>query len=89
MNSTDPVLFFESPNMKIWHKIDRTFLIPKQNFYLNIVFPNLRTNVSDYLTIYVFYNYLKYSLETTLADANDANNEIKYDFNEKYIIINL
>ena len=83
MNSTVPKLFYDSLNLKIWHKIDRTFLIPKQNFYLNFVFPALRTNASDFLTIYVFYNYLKYSLQTTLADAGDAGNEIIFDFNEK------
>ena len=83
MNSTDPNLYYNSVNLKIWHRIDRSFLIPKQNFYLSLVFPSLRTNSTDFLTVFVFYNYLKYNLETSLADAGDAGNEIGYDFNEK------
>ena len=83
MNNTNPRLYYDSQNIKIWHKIDRSFLIPKQNFYLNLVFPNLRTNASDFLTVYIFYNYMKYTLETNLAEAGDAGNEIQFDFTEK------
>ena len=83
MMSNLPLLYYDSPNIKIWHKIDSNFLVPKQNFYLNFVFPNLRTNASDFLTVYIFYNYLKYTLETSLAEAGDAGNEIQFDFTEK------
>ena len=45
--------------------------------------PFLRSNKTYYFYIDIFYHFLENYIETELADAKDAGNDIKITFNEK------
>lgn len=57
------------------------------NIYLNFISPFLRTNSKEYLTLYVFYNYINTNIETVFSSITDTGGEIKASFDENGLII--
>jgi secreted Zn-dependent insulinase-like peptidase len=62
--------------------MDRSFLIPKINVQLNLITQYLRTTPKDFLTLFIFKNYLTNSLESEFSELKDTGGEINLTFNE-------
>jgi secreted Zn-dependent insulinase-like peptidase len=89
MYSNVPKLFTDKQNLKIYYKLDRSYLVPRINIYLNVISPFLRTNPEEYFVLQIFLNYLNTNFESTFADLKDTGGEIDITFNENGYVINL
>jgi secreted Zn-dependent insulinase-like peptidase len=69
--------------------MDRSFLIPKVNINLNIITPSLRTNTSEYLSLYIYNYYLSYSIEIEFSELKDAGGEISVTFDENGYVVSM
>lgn len=78
-----PDLYIDEKNCKIWYQIDKSFLIPRINFYLNFVYPTMRESSYNYLNAFIFYNFIGYNLDPKLSEASDTGNEVNLNFDEK------
>jgi hypothetical protein len=84
-----PKLLLNTEKLKMWYKQDRTYLAPKVNLYMNIITQNLRDDRKKYVFLNIYFEYLKSIVDTKLNEARDAGNEIKLEFNENGISIQI
>lgn len=63
--------------------MDRTFLAPRVNVYLQILSNPIRDTAKNFLMFNMFYNYINNALEIKLSAAKDAGIDITTSFNEK------
>ena len=89
-----PEALFELRHLKLYHKLDVSFGIPKVCAYFNLLTVYTRPKnetkeerYSDtYLNLYQYY-LMKYLIEEELSDAIDAGNKIEVSNTEKYFYI--
>lgn len=78
-----PRLVYNTVNLKMWYKLDRTFKTPKANIYLNLITTYLRKDVYQNTMLNLYFEYIKNRVDNLLGMAMDAGNEIKLEINEK------
>lgn len=89
INSIKPTMYYNQTNLIVWHKLDRSFLIPKVIININIISPFFRNNPSDYLVFNILFNYISDRLESLTSDLKETGNDLEIKFSENGYFIQL
>ena len=82
MNSIEPRLYYNQNNLKVWYRLDRSFLIPKVIIEINIISPYLRSNSKEYFFLNILYYNLLERLDSLITDLIESGNEFVLKFDE-------
>jgi secreted Zn-dependent insulinase-like peptidase len=83
----NPIKLNDDVNFKAFYKIDKTFKIPKNYIYLNILTSLLKSGPEDYLHYSIISNYLKLTIDFLLLEPIGAGNFVDVDWSENGIQI--
>ena len=77
-------------HLSIFHKLDRTFRLPKFHLAINLIHPFFRKNISFDYSIYLLYvTYLQNEINTIFCDAIAAGSSIQMETDENGIFIHI
>jgi secreted Zn-dependent insulinase-like peptidase len=84
-----PKLIINAEKIKMWYRLDRTYLAPKVNLYMNILTKYLRRDKERLVFLNIYFEYLKNMVDKELNDARDSGNGINVEFNDNGISIHI
>lgn len=68
----DPKLIVDNPKLKMWHKMDRTFRVPKTSIRLSLTTPNIYQSPRSITLNRIFQKVLSDDLNSYVYDASVA-----------------